>query len=190
MVTGWKDLGGNRYYMDTDGHMVTGWVAVDGKRYYMDAAGHMVTGWQNVGDKWYYLDSNGQMVTGWQKLVSAGESDWYYFNPGDDGYMLQSTSRAIGSLTYAFDSKGRMAEMDNGTFVFTVKNNLAGVIVKQYKGNESSVTVPGTCSGITVNEIGEEAFMGKSLTSIDLPDSIQVIGARAFKNCSSLSSMN
>jgi len=176
---------------------VTGWQQLkdqDGKTYWFlfgtGDDGYMKSGWQKDGGKWYYLDGNGHMVNGWHKLVSGGQTDWYYFNPGNDGYMLQNTSRAISGETDTFDSNGRLVEADNGTFVYTVKNNLAGVTVKQYKGNASSVTVPGTYSGITITEIGAEAFMGKSLTSIDLPDSIQVIGARAFKNCSSLSSMN
>ena len=38
--------------------------------------------------------------------------------------------------------------------------------------------------------IGEEPFMGNAtLVSIDLPDSITAIRARAFKNCTSLSQM-
>ena len=177
--------------------MLTGWQKLkdtDGKEYWFrfndGNDGYMLKGWQQDGSKWYYLNNSGHMVTGWQKLVSNGETDWYYFNTGSDGYMLQNTSRAIDSETFTFDSNGRMVEADNGTFVYTIKNNLAGVTVKQYKGSASSVTVPGSYSQITVTEIGEEAFMGNSsLSSINLPNSIQVIGARAFKNCTNLKSM-
>ena len=42
----------------------------------------------------------------------------------------------------------------------------------------------------TVKEIGEEAFLNKSITSITLPNTITVIRARAFKGCNSLASMN
>ena len=42
----------------------------------------------------------------------------------------------------------------------------------------------------TVTAIGDDAFAGKSLSSIDLPDTIEVIGERAFKGCSNLSTMN
>ena len=198
MLTGWQKDGNKYYYLANNGHMLTGWQKLkdtDGKEYWFrfnnGNDGYMLKGWQQDGSKRYYLDNSGHMVTGWQKLVSNGETDWYYFNTGSDGYMLQNTSRAIGSETFTFDSNGRMFEADNGTFVYTIKNNLAGVTVKQYKGSASSVTVPGSYDHITVTEIGEEAFMGNSsLSSINLPDSIQVIGARAFKNCTNLKSMN
>jgi hypothetical protein len=63
--------------------------------------------------------------------------------------------------------------------------------VVSYSGSASALTIPETVEGMTVTEIGEEAFMNNtSLTSIDLPDSITVIRARAFKGCTNLSSMS
>ena len=56
---------------------------------------------------------------------------------------------------------------------------------------DNSLTVPEKPeTGYTVTEIGEEAFMGNTaLTSIDLPDTITVIRARAFKDCTNLKEM-
>ncbi len=63
--------------------------------------------------------------------------------------------------------------------------------VVSYSGTAASLTIPGTAKGLTVVEIGEEAFMGNTtLSSIDLPDSITIIRARAFKGCTSLSDMH
>ena len=63
--------------------------------------------------------------------------------------------------------------------------------VVAYTGTASSLTIPETVEGMTVVEIGVEAFMdNKSLVSIDLPDTITVIRARAFKGCTSLSDMH
>ena len=63
--------------------------------------------------------------------------------------------------------------------------------VTSYAGTATSLVIPQTVEDLTVTEIGEEAFMdNKRLVSIDLPDTITVIHARAFKNCSSLSEMN
>ena len=60
-----------------------------------------------------------------------------------------------------------------------------------YSGSAASLVIPEKVRTLTVTEIGEEAFMGKSsLTSIDLPDTITVIRARAFKNCTNLSDMH
>lgn len=63
--------------------------------------------------------------------------------------------------------------------------------VVSYAGTAASLTIPETVDGMTVTEIGVEAFMdNKTLTSIDLPDTITVIRARAFKGCTSLSDMH
>ena len=63
--------------------------------------------------------------------------------------------------------------------------------VVSYSGTGSSLTIPDTVENMTVTEIGVEAFMdNKKLVSIDLPDTITVIRARAFKGCTSLSDMH
>ena len=63
--------------------------------------------------------------------------------------------------------------------------------VNKYNGTSASVTIPETIRNRTVTEIGEKAFEGNtSLTSIDLPDTIQIIRKRAFANCTALSSMS
>ena len=62
--------------------------------------------------------------------------------------------------------------------------------VVAYNGTESAVTIPAAVQGMTVTEIGEKAFMDNtSLESIELPNSITVIRAQAFKNCSNLRTM-
>ena len=59
-----------------------------------------------------------------------------------------------------------------------------------YTGSASSITIPETVEDKTVTEIGPSAFEGNTdLVSIDLPDSIQIIWDKAFKNCTNLRSM-
>jgi len=65
------------------------------------------------------------------------------------------------------------------------------VSVKSYAGSAATVVIPETVEGYTVTAIGESAFEGNTgLVSIDLPDTIEVIGKYAFKNCTSLTTMN
>ena len=69
------------------------------------------------------------------------------------------------------------------------------VEVVGYIGTASEITIPETIESMsvtyTVTKIGEEAFMNNTnLISIDLPDTITIIAARAFKGCTSLSNMN
>ena len=62
--------------------------------------------------------------------------------------------------------------------------------VASYSGSASSLTIPAKVENADVTKIGDEAFLNKtSLTSISLPNSITVIGARAFKGCTNLSQM-
>ena len=62
--------------------------------------------------------------------------------------------------------------------------------VKAYRGNASSLEIPKTVNGMTVTEIGQEAFMNNAnLISIKLPETITIIHARAFKDCINLKEM-
>ena len=64
------------------------------------------------------------------------------------------------------------------------------VAVKEYLGSAADLVIPGVINGYTVVQIGASAFENNTaLESIDLPDSITVIGRRAFAGCSKLSSM-
>ena len=63
--------------------------------------------------------------------------------------------------------------------------------VKSYLGSAATVIIPETVNDLTVTAIGEGAFENNTtLVSIDLPDSITVIGKRAFAGCTSLCVMN
>ena len=98
------------------------------------------------------------------------------------------------------NAKGETVTSDPVTLTVSWTKVVDGVTYQQidantckvtgYNGTASSLTIPATVDGAQVVEIGEEAFMGNTtLTSIDLPNTIEVIRARAFKNCTSLSSM-
>ena len=64
------------------------------------------------------------------------------------------------------------------------------MVVVGYEGTNSSFVVKAEVNGVAVTKIGESAFEGNTnLVSIDLPDTITVIGKRAFANCSNLSKM-
>ena len=74
---------------------------------------------------------------------------------------------------------------------FEYARNETGLTLVKYNGSDASVSVPDAVQGMTITIIGESAFMdNKTLVSIDLPDTVVVIEARAFKGCTSLSKMN
>ena len=66
-----------------------------------------------------------------------------------------------------------------------------GMEVVKYNGSSATLTIPESVNGKTVIRIGASALEGNTtLTSINLPDTIQVIGERAFANCTNLAEMN
>jgi hypothetical protein len=62
--------------------------------------------------------------------------------------------------------------------------------VTGYRGSADEVVVQETVEGHTVTVIGDSAFEGSAIRTIDLPDTIQLIKKRAFANCSNLTNMN
>ena len=61
-------------------------------------------------------------------------------------------------------------------------NNGNSVIIIKYTGTKQEVIIPSQYHGLPVTIIGADAFRGKNLTSIVIPDSVTSIEARAFYN--------
>ena len=92
---------------------------------------------------------------------------------------LESDPATLTVITDVILDGVTYAKLEDGTFA-----------VVSYDGSASEIVIPSMVNGITVTKIGNDAFNGKAnLTSISLPNSITVIGERAFKNCTNLSTM-
>ena len=60
---GWTQNDAGQWLYYENGKPVTGWKQVDGKWYYLDTAGIMQSGgWKQIGGKWYYLCADGSMA--------------------------------------------------------------------------------------------------------------------------------
>jgi hypothetical protein len=109
----------------------------------------------------------------WYKATSDGVTEEIPFGDANPVIIGESTTLVTGDFAYKFNA-------DN-----------SGVVITKYNGSDASVVVPATVDALPVVEIGAGAFEGNTtLTAIDLPDTVQVIGVRAFANCTSLSTMN
>ena len=53
-----------------------------------------------------------------------------------------------------------------------------------------SVVIPDKIDGVPVVSIGEEAFLSCGLSAVTLPDSVEVIGSRAFGDCTALKAVD
>ena len=111
-VTGWKLLDGSWYWFDEEGIMQNGWITVNGKRYYLNSDGRMQIGWIQEGDTWYFANGSGEMQTGW--LHKGGS--WFWLNA--DGTMQKGWG-VVKGFWYYFDPvngdmvTGWMQDKDN-----------------------------------------------------------------------------
>ena len=108
-----------------------------------------------------------------RKTDSSGTQTYGDYSATKSLFVKIIESAKVGNFTYGI-----------------VKDNYVQVV--KYHGTAATVTVPEKVveDYYTVSRIGPEAFMGNTtLVTIDLPDTISVIGARAFKNCTKLSNM-
>ena len=70
---------------------------------------------------------------------------------------------------------------------FEKKNG--GVIVTEYVGTDSEVTVPAMLDGLPVLTIGENAFRGKKVVSVVIPEGVRTLDWFAFYGCNELKSI-
>ncbi len=59
-------------------------------------------------------------------------------------------------------------------------------IITEYLGSSTVVMIPSKIQGITVKGIGKDCFEGKSIKGVQIPETICVIEAGAFRNCNKL----
>ena len=131
-LKGWRELGQNWYYFDSDGIMLKNtWVTgryyvkedgtmarsewVENGKYYVDENGiwdsSKIAKWQISNGRWWYSHADGSYTTNdWENI----DGEWYYFDAL--GYMLSSTW--VDGRYYVKDN-GKMAHsewIENGKY--------------------------------------------------------------------------
>ena len=148
-----------------------------------------------------------QNATGYQWQFSKNGETWTNITSGSSIYSGGKTNTLTYTQTatraaqqYRCIVTGNAGEVPSAIVTATlpaiIQNEVeyrlvdGTLTVVGYQGNASVLVIPNKVEGYTVTKIGESAFEGNTvLTSIDLPDSITVIGKKAFKNCVNLSEM-
>lgn len=69
---------------------------------------------------------------------------------------------------------------------FKMEKQEKGYIIKKFIGAQKEVTIPSTYKGEKVIKIASSAFSYEIIESVNIPSSIEVIGAYAFSGCSKL----
>ncbi len=69
---------------------------------------------------------------------------------------------------------------------FNAEPTEGGIKIVEYIGNGEIVVIPDTLDGKSVISIGENAFSGKAVRAVSLPDTLKSIEASAFEDCDTL----
>ena len=90
-----------------------------------------------------------------------------------------------------FAAVGIFAFISANSCTFEYERNLeGGITIHAYTGNRKSVVIPDALDGLPVTEIDSGAFMHSEITDIVIPDTVKIIGDRAFCRCEQLISVN
>src|SRR6185436_7793197 len=66
---------------------------------------------------------------------------------------------------------------------FTYTNDGSAVTITGYTGPSGAVIIPSLIEGVPVRAIGDSAFFGKVVSSVTIPDSVNLISDYAFWSC-------
>ena len=94
---------------------------------------------------------------------------------GSWGLVACGGTDSSSSSSEATQPKGVLYEVVDGT-----------AQVVGYEGSESSVTIEEMYEGVLVTKIGDNAFKNSTITSVEIPDTVTVIGNSAFYGCAGL----
>lgn len=130
-VTGWNQINGDWYLMDSTGTMQIGWRQTNGVWYLLKNDGAMAKGWEQSNGEWYFLNNSGAMETGWE--LSNGQ--WYFLK--DDGTMAKGWVESNG-IWYLLKDNGAMAigwQQSNGEWYYLYSDGAmaSNTIIGGYK---------------------------------------------------------
>ncbi len=133
VLTGWQNIGGYRYYYDSDGKPLTGLQTIEGKTYlfndkgqlgygflhlgnnvvsYFDPiTGSQLTGKQFIHGSWRNIDEQTGLDCGLTEVLESGKTNTYYYDNYDGG--LHTGQQYVNNSWHFFDEEtGRMYTRD------------------------------------------------------------------------------
>lgn len=70
-------------------------------------------------------------------------------------------------------------EFEDGDYKYIIGTD-GNITITRYVGDDKDITIPSMIDGKAVTVVGEKAFMFKTLTNVTIPNSINIIGNHAF----------
>ncbi len=133
------------------------------------------------------VSRNGNIVTLENAAAGTYELKAQVSDLGSEGDTAENACIVVVTDSIEFQADGMQFTYVIMEGVCADGTDGAAIKLADTSAEVSELTVPKTVNGVTVYRIDTEAFMGmSSLTSVNLPDTVVVIGARAFKNCTKL----
>jgi len=134
------------------------------------------------GDGWLSYDREDYLLSDYGTITPSDGASRLEFTPPRPGSYAFSAKTATGTTgaSISQELKIEVEYLKNGDFQYEEQGNM--VQISGYTGSSKSVSIPGTIGGKPVVSIGYDAFYGKSLTSVTIPNSVQYIGMYAFMN--------
>jgi hypothetical protein len=98
----------------------------------------------------------------------------------------RSSTQPSGAASNPARNTNPNAETD---FQVTLTADSAGVRITSYTGTRANVVIPATIQSLPVREIGDDAFLRSSITSLVIPEGVTSMGWRAVAGSRSLTSV-
>ena len=117
-----------------------------------------------------------------REIVSVDETGHIIAKAPGEAIITASLGSVSGSL--------KVTVNDHIQFDY-VLNEDGGITLTRYSGSEEHAVIPREINGVPVTQIGDGAFKDSTtLKTVEMPDTIEVIGAEAFAGCAVLEEVN
>ena len=114
-----------------------------------------------------------------------------------EGSAEQTTEKPVEEATekLAEETTEKLIESPVSDFVYQKKDNVNGIWITKYVGNDETVVIPAEIEGLPVSEIcgytndagkTSGAFQGTEIRSVVIPNTVRFIFQRAFSDCKNL----
>lgn len=130
---------------------------------------------------------SGQAVTNAYDFTAPTNPGTYYLiaraddSAADSGQVHES---------YENNNQSRAIVLTVVPVPYSYTTNSSGITITGYTGSVGAVEIPATIKGVSVVEIGTNAFSGNTnITSVTMQNTVKKIGDQAFQSCTSLTNV-
>ena len=98
---------------------------------------------------------------------------------------------ALSLLIVSLSGCNSISEANPATdFEYGFSEIYDGIFIKEYIGSDKTVVIPSKIDGQAVTMIAGDAFVGTGIESVVIPDSVNIVVARAFYGCDQLKTVD